>query len=446
MMMDRNKTASTTLTLFLLISIALIGCGGGGSDGDGGSNSTPLPELTVLPADYDFGIVTNGNSVAPLEATIRNSGTANLSVSDIALTGLEKDNFVLDPNGGATPCGSAAVTLVPGSECTVTVDFIPLGFDTFNDAALTIQSSDPTTPTYNLNLLGTKEEITAVNVKINQVEACPRASATVYVSVTDQGGFPVTGLIKDNFTVAEDGGGAANPTNSGFVNNMVDLSVALLMDYSFSITQEPDNVSDMENAAIGFVNQLGDNDEAEIIKYATTVEVTRSFDDPTPLTDAIVSTPDLGGGETALFDALDKAIENISARGKTRRAIVIITDGKDDDGTGNPLSSATLASVIDDANDQGIPVFTVGLGDAEAVTLQMLADDTGGTYSDSITSDNLEIIYQQLADLLFTNQYILTYTSGIPADGVGDLTVTATYGALAPAIDTKNDGVSACVP
>ncbi len=72
--------------------------------------------MTVLPADYDFGIVTIGNSVATLEATIQNSGTANLSVSNIALSGLEKDNFVLDVDAGTTPCGSTAVNLAPGSK------------------------------------------------------------------------------------------------------------------------------------------------------------------------------------------------------------------------------------------------------------------------------------------------------------------------------------------
>ena len=441
MKMIRNKMVRLAIILFSLYSIAFLGCGGGGSD-----SPAPFPSLKVLPADYDFGIVTNGNSVETLEVTIQNSGTANLSGSDIALSGLEKDNFVLDLNGGTTPCGSGVVTLTPGSKCTVTVDFLPLGVGTFN-ADLTVLSNDPNAPTYSMNLLGSSEEITEVNVKINQIEACPRANATVYVSVTDQGGFPVTGLLKANFTVAEDEGAAANPANSGFVDNMVDLSVALLMDYSFSITQEPDNVTDMQNAAISFVNQLGDNDEAEIIKYATTVEVTQSFtgsDNLGLLTAAIKSTPNLGGGETALFDALDIAIENISARGKTRRAIVIITDGKDDDGTGNPLSSATLASVIADANAQGVPVFTVGLGNADAATLQPLAADTGGTYSDSTTSDNLGTIYQQLADLLFTNQYILTYNSGIVADGAttGDLTVTATYAGAPTGTDTKT--ITAC--
>ena len=103
-----------------------------------------------------------------------------------------------------------------------------------------------------------------------------------------------------------------------------------------------------------------------------------------------------------------------------------------------------IDDAIDDANLTGVPVFTVGLGNADTTVLQQIANDTGGTYSDSTTSDNLATIYQQFANLLFTNQYILTYNSGIAADGAttGTLEVMATYGTLQPGTDTKT--IPAC--
>jgi hypothetical protein len=72
-------------------------------------------------------------------------------------------------------------------------------------------------------------------------------------------------------------------------------------------------------------------------------------------------------------------------------------------------------------------VFTVGLGSANTQILQQMAADTGGTYFDSSTSDNLTTVYKQLASLLFTNQYILTYPSGLVSTTTGDLTLNATY-------------------
>ena len=129
--------------MFVLFSIAFMGCSGGG-DSRSTTATAPMPTLEVLPADYDFGIITDDNSVQPLVVTIRNSGRANLSVSDIALSGPDKDNFVLDLSDGANSCGSAAPTISAGSSCTVTVDFTPSvpGTITFS-ADLTIRSNAP---------------------------------------------------------------------------------------------------------------------------------------------------------------------------------------------------------------------------------------------------------------------------------------------------------------
>jgi VWFA-related protein len=442
--MSSVKMKAFAILIVTWMSIAIMACGGGGG---GGSNPTvtsalktpltPAPTLSVLPADFDFGIITNGNTVDTLEVNIRNTGTANLNVSDIALTGAEKENFNLNLNGGTNPCVSTSLTIASGSHCTMTVDFLPVGRDTYS-ADLTIQSNDPNTPIYDMSLLGSKEDITEANVKINQIEACPRPGlATVYVSVTDQGGFPIRSMDQTHFAITEEGIVKAT-TSAISVDDTVTLSVALLMDYSASIRMEPDNVTDMENAAISFVNQLGTNDEAEIVKYATDIEVTQTFtSNTTLLTNAIQSNPNLGPS-TALYDAIVQAVTDISTRTRDRRAIIVITDGMDRDGSGNQLSINSIDDVIAKANARGVPVFTVGLGDADITILQQIANATGGTFSDSTTSDNLAKIYQQLADLLFTDQYILTYTSGLASIAAGDLSVTATYVPGISGTDTKS--------
>ena len=438
MMISKNKIIQFAIFLLALSSIAFIGCGGGGDA------APPRPSVEVLPADYDFGIVTDSNSVQPLEVTIKNNGTAGLSLTSIILS--DTTNFSLDLNKGTNPCGSTAPTIGIGSSCNVMVNFLPLATDTFS-GDLTIESNDPVTPRYDLSLFGSKQVILETNVKINQIKACPRANTIVYVSVTDQAGFPITGLTQSDFTLAENAGVPSNPSTAGFVNNSVSLSVSLLLDYSGSITDEPDNVTDMENAAIGFINDLGVNDEAEIIKFGTNVDVAQEFTSvQSDLIDAIQADTDLGR-DTALYDAIVQASNDISSSTKDRRAIIVITDGVDMGAGGLPQSTNTISDVIANANAFGVPVFTVGLGNVDTSVLEQIADETGGIFSPSTTSDNLATIYQQLANLLFTNQYILTYNSGIVADGVttADLTVTATYGSLTGE-DTFIDGISACAP
>jgi VWFA-related protein len=447
--MARYKMLQALLILFSTFSIALTGCGGGGggaSDVSGGGNdpsSSPQSSLKVLPANYDFGIVTDGNYPETLEVTIQNTGTANLSVSDITIS--DPSNFDLNVNAGVNPCASTAPTIPAGSSCSATVDFTPTSFDVFG-ADLTIHSSDPVSPVYKMGLIGTKQDISALHVKINQIDACPRSTnpATVYVSVIDQGGFPVMGLASSNFAINEVGddgvpGAGDVPTNEitvAQVNDQYHISVALAMDYSGSITSEPENVVDMEHALTEFANELGANDEAEIIKFATGIETTQSFtSDKALITTAIQSTPDIGT-DTKLYDAVVRAVDNASNGANERKAVIAITDGKDNG------SVNTLSDVIADANAKGIPVFTVGLGNADTTSLQQMADGTGGTYSDAATSDNLIQIYKQLANLLFTNQYILTYPSGLADTVTGNLTVTATYGTASPGSDIRT--ISLC--
>ena len=433
MMITKSKLMLGALFLVVFGSIALIGCGGGGSSSSG-SSPTPTPTLKVLPADYDFGIVTPGNTVETLEVTIQNTGNADLLISNIALT--DANNFSLDLNGGTTPCGSTAPTITAGSSCTATVDFTPAATDSFS-ADLRIQSSDTRTPTFNMSLLGSMQDINSIDAKINQIDACPRPGlATIYVSVTDQGGFPVVGLDASAFSITE----ASTPktiASAMHIDDTVTLSVALLMDYSGSVTGEPDNVTDMGNAAINFVNDLRANDEAEIIKYGTSIEVSQTFtSNVSDLITAIQATPNVGV-HTALYDAVMKAVDDLSLRTKNRKAIIVITDGRDDDGSGNPMSVNSLNDVIANASTNGVPVFTIGLGSADAAILQQLADETGGTYSDSTTSDNLATIYRQLSDILFTDQYVLTYDSDLASTASGDLTVMVTYDTLTPKSDTK---------
>ena len=421
----RKQVLPFSVIVFSVLAIALTGCSGGGSS----TTTTPAPSLEVTPASLDFGIITKGNeaSILPLAVVIKNGGSIDLAVTEIALTDVA--NFDLDVNGGASPCGSA-LTLEPGNSCTVAINFFPGSFGDFSEL-LEINSNDPTKPNYSLSLKGKYEDISEINVKINQIDACPRLDAKIYVSVTDQGGFAVQGLKDTNFTLVEAGNPLGKPNSAVLIvdDTTLTLSVALLMDYSGSITDDPKNVEDMESAAIGFVNQMGSGDEAQIIKFAKEYQVAQGpTSDKEALIAAINSDPGLDPG-TLLYDTLVAATDLVSQSQKVRKAIILITDGVDfDPVTGLPISNAELSDVISAANQKGIPVFTVGLGEAvDPPTLKQIANETGGVYYDAPTSGNLLTIYQRLADLLFIDQYVLFYASALNLADTGDLEVTAKY-------------------
>ena len=189
----------------------------------------------------------------------------------------------------------------------------------------------------------------------------------------------------------------------------------------------------MEEAVADFVDQLSADDEAEILKFGSEVEVVQGFtSDKTLLKNAISNPVDLGPG-TSLYRGVSQAVDDTALRLKPRKAVIVITDGENLDIT----STITLSDVINNANDNNIPIFTVGLGNINEVVLEQMADDTGGQYYSSPASDNLRNIYNQMADVLFENQYILEYISDIAVGDTADLTIEAKISQTVMGDDTK---------
>jgi len=434
--MIKDRILASIVTLFLLIPMAFLGCSGGSGSDETAPSGTA--SIQVLPSGYDFGIVTTGNSPAPLEVEIQNNGTAGLNVSSIVL--LDTVNFALNLSGGSKPCNTSSPAIAAGGNCTVEVDFQPQSTVSFS-SILRVRSNDSTDPTLDLPLSGSQQPVDTLNVRINQVEPCPGPVVTAYVSVTDQGNYPVTGLIANDFTITEAGGGyVGQPTSAFYVSDTgATISVALVMDYSGSITDVQDNVDDMEESAADFIAQLGADDEAEIIKFADDFDVVQSWQPGTvagkDLLEAAIYAPYNNGRETDLYDAVVQAVADAAARSTDRRAVIVITDGEND----AFLSNYDLAEVINDANTKGVPIFAVGLGSVNLSILEQMADGTGGQVFESTTSDNLRTIYQQLADVLFEDTYVLTYTSLLAPPF--SLSIKATLNAIVGE-DTKE--IAAC--
>jgi Ca-activated chloride channel homolog len=428
-----KKYSISPLILFLFLAFTMTGCGGGGG-GDSSTASPPVssPTLQVLPASFDFGAVTPGNSAAPLEVRIKNTGTAALQVSNIALS--DPTHFSLNTNGGSKPCASGSPTIPAADSCTFQVGFDPGAIDGIYAGNVQIRSNDGSSPVFTLALNGSFEPVRALTLRINQLQTkdpCPTFVFNAYVSVTDQGGFPLTDLMAADFSVTEGGGDLGNPTTADYVGNInAAVSIAAVMDYSGSQTDQPQAVADMENGFIYLFNNLKatDSDQGEIIKFDTEFEVVQPFtSDKAALTAAISAAFDKGL-ETRLYDAVYKAVDDTGLKTDFRRAVIVATDGADSDVNGGPISTYTLQQVIDNANTKGVPIFTIGIGALlDRNVLERMANETGGQFFEAPTSQNLATIFQQLTSVLYENQYILTFQSQLGGGGkTADLNIKAT--------------------
>jgi YD repeat-containing protein len=111
------------------------------------TSTTPQPDISVSPISYNFGNVNIGSTSAAQTFTVSNTGTVNLVIGTITLTGTNASEF-------SKPSDSCSgQTVAPSANCTVQVVFSPTS-EGAKSANLSIPSNDPDTPTLNVSLSG----------------------------------------------------------------------------------------------------------------------------------------------------------------------------------------------------------------------------------------------------------------------------------------------------
>jgi hypothetical protein len=97
------------------------------------------------------------------------------------------------------------------------------------------------------------------------------------------------------------------------------------------------------------------------------------------------------GRFTTLYDALYDASRYLRDAPPARKAIVLVTDGKDEN------SALNLDDGLQVAKDNAIPVFAVGVGKVEEKILRRIAKLTAGEYADIATVNGGELARRILA-------------------------------------------------
>lgn len=240
------------------------------------------------------------------------------------------------------------------------------------------------------------------------------------VTVRDANGVPWPDLTRDNFAILEGSIDSPRPISGvrAQVNPQAQLSLMLVMDISGSMRGEP--LAKAKAAAISLLEQLGPQDQVALIAFANQVDQegldpTREMDfttDKAALIELINSLEAAGG--TPLYDALYKGVRLTDRTNLGHRAILLLTDGVDED----PGSRwASQESPIQEAQRANLPIFTISLGSrTDPGYLERVARTTGGAYQSAPAADALAESFQNVVDRL-KQQYIITYLSGYDCDG-----------------------------
>jgi Ca-activated chloride channel homolog len=234
----------------------------------------------------------------------------------------------------------------------------------------------------------------------------------VVFTVTDKHGKRIIDLRQNDFRIIDDSKPAAEIRSFRAEANLP-LQVGLLIDASSSVR---DRFKFEQEAAIEFLNQTVRKryDLAFVVGFDATPEVTQDFTDDTEKLDHGVHELRPGGG-TALYDALyyacrDKLLKK-PLNGATRRAIVLLSDGDDNQShvsREEAIEMAQRAEAIVYAISTNVS-GTKGTGDK---VLERIAEATGGRAFFPFQIRDVTNAFAEIQDEL-RSQYAVTYK---PAD------------------------------
>jgi Ca-activated chloride channel homolog len=213
-------------------------------------------------------------------------------------------------------------------------------------------------------------DLPRIRVGINEVN--------VVFTVTDKHGKRVTDLKQADFNIVDDNKPAVE-IRSFHAETNLPLQVGLLVDTSSSVR---DRFKFEQESAIEFLNQTVRMhvDQAFVVGFDVTPEVTQDFTDDTEKLAQGVRILRPGGG-TALYDALYYACRErllkAPKNGPTRRAIVLLSDGEDNQSHVTREEAIEMAQRAE-AIVYAISTNTSGTKGAGDKVLERIADATGG--------------------------------------------------------------------
>jgi len=225
--------------------------------------------------------------------------------------------------------------------------------------------------------------------------------------VRDRRGHPVVGLERDDFRVREEGRAQSLRAFGSAADTP--LAVGLAVDVSTSVEGD---LPLIKSAAIRFLRKvLRPEDRGQLVAFAGRPWLVAPLGrDLERLVEAIEALP--MDASTALHDAVMLSLFHL--RGVSgRKAVVLLTDGRDTVSRHSSLQSLELARRC------GIPVYVLALGSSDPrsratrlhrLELANLATTTGGRLYLMRSLDQLAPAYDEIAEEL-RSQYQLSYAS-----------------------------------
>ncbi len=231
------------------------------------------------------------------------------------------------------------------------------------------------------------------------------------VTVSDQQGRAAMNLKQDAFKIYED---SVEQRLGFFSAEESPVSWALVLDRSGSMM---DMMSDVYDAALHVIDDGTSRDETFIVTFNRRPELVIDFtSDQHRLENSVIGLK--ADGETALYDAVDFALDHLKHSKNRKKVLVVVTDGEDN------ASRLKLRELIERAEEEEAVIYTVGMfgsmgsssgllarlmGDRDARgELKKLAEVTGGSSHFPQNVDQCQAVMKEIAREV-SQQYSLGY-------------------------------------
>jgi Ca-activated chloride channel homolog len=276
---------------------------------------------------------------------------------------------------------------------------------------------------FGLTVFGKAQEPT-LKKPVKEEDAVIKVSTTninLPVTVIDEKGKFVPNLKRDNFRIFENGNAQAIIEFQAQTNQP--LSVALLMDTSTSVR----NRLEFEKIAIkNFLNSVleTERDRITFFTFDNEVKMVQDFTNDIPQLIQTVDGIKVIGGQTSLYDGIDKVCrEKMNRTSSRRRVIVAVTDGADTN------SKRSLDQAIDLAQRTQTSIYAISTKGGSVFRvegtpylntddrdLRKLCRDTGGDVFFPNNAEELATAFR-LVNSYLRNQYLLVYEPTATDDG-----------------------------
>lgn len=240
-------------------------------------------------------------------------------------------------------------------------------------------------------------------------------NVALYTSFSDNQGFPIEGLLAENFSVAENTLPVSDITVEPVYQR--ELSIVLVIDVSEStgLGDTPTPIENTKQVVKDFLLQLGSDDQVAIITFAEDYNIEQDFTTNKQLLVSVVDALEPTKVYSNLHQALLQAYDLLELE-SGRRAVIAFTDSPDSEG-----GNIKIEKVIDEAVKKRVVVYPV-IWRFEQPDLELLAELTNGEIQflgeQQYGLQEFEAAVKNVQEMLdiLRAQYLIKYVSQVPND------------------------------